>query len=291
MNDSRPEGARVTLDMIGSSSDVCPIVWHQQDAMLYALGVGAGLCALENDLGYTTENTGGIPLRAVPSFLTILTQGNRPSVMQTLDVGRFLHAEQEIELMQPLAPAGQGWLRNEIVEVLDKGAHAIITTLATVSEDKAGVNVIGRGRMSTFVRGGGGFGGPRGTSRPRWVPDREPDSRVVYDTRPEQALIYRLSGDHHRLHSDPAFARERGFRRPILHGLSTYGFACRAIVSAAAGGDAHRLRAMSGRFSKPVYPGDTLVTEIWHMEEGDLRFRTLDSGGDAVIDGGQATII
>jgi acyl dehydratase len=114
---------------------------------------------------------------------------------------------------------------------------------------------------------------------------------VTYETRPEQALIYRLSGDNHRLHSDPAFARERGFERPILHGLSTYGFACRAIVHGAAGGDAHRLRAMSGRFCKPVYPGDTLVTEIWFLTDGHLCFRTLDGSGDAVIDGGQAKTV
>lgn len=291
MDDLRPEDARVTLDMVGSRSEAHRIAWNERDAMLYAIGVGAGLGFPERELAYTTENTAGIHLRAVPSFLTILTQGNRPPAMQGLDVGRFLHAGQAMELLQPLAPAGAGWLRNEIVEVHDKGANAIITTLATVSEDEKGEHVIGRGRMSTFVRGGGGFGGGRGTAQPNVTPNREPDSRVVHETRPEQALIYRLSGDRHRLHSDPAFARERGFERPILHGLSTYGFACRAIVCGAAGGDAHRLSAMSGRFRKTVYPGGKLATEIWFMEDGNLCFRTLDGSGDAVIDGGYATII
>ncbi|KHK90430.1 hypothetical protein LK12_15810 [Novosphingobium malaysiense] len=278
------------MEMIGSRSEVRRLAWHENEAMLYAIGVGAGLGDPESDLAYTTENTAGITLRALPSFLTILTQGNRPPAMRNLDYGRFLHAQQTIELPRPLAPSGEGWLRNEIVEVLDKGANAIITTLATLSGDEQGENVIGQSRMSTFVRGGGGFGGPRGTARPQAKPDREPDCRVAYGTRPEQALIYRLSGDGHRLHSDPAFARERGFERPILHGLSTYGFACRAIISGTAGGDAHRLRAMSGRFCKPVYPGDTLVTEIWLLAGGHLYFRMLDGGGDAVIDSGQAKL-
>ena len=285
--ETRPDGARVTLDMIGSTAGEQQVRWSERETMLYALGVGAGLGDPERELALTTENTSGVGLRALPSFLTVLAQSRAAPALETLDRGRFLHAGQRIVLDRPVPASGQARLTTVIDAVSDKGRHAIIDLATTLRTDHGAV--IGRGLMSIFVRGGGGFGGPRGTSGAAASPDRAPDARIVHPTRPEQALLYRLSGDRHRLHSDPTFARERGFAGPILHGLATYGFACRALVEAAAGGDPDRLRMMSGRFRKPVYPGDTLTTEIW-QDGGDLWFRTLDGAGDAVIEGGRATI-
>lgn len=287
--DTRPQGARVTEAMVGSSSGPLPVAWSEREAMLYALGVGAGLGDPTRELHFTTENSGGVALQAVPSFLTILTVGQkRPPALDTLDVGRFLHAEQRIELLRPLPPAGRGLVETVIESVLDKGAGAIVTNVATLrlEDDPA---PIGRSRSSIFVRGAGGFGGPRGTATPFAYPDRTPDARIAGRTRPEQALLYRLSGDRHRLHSDPPFAQERGFTGPIVHGLCTYGFACRALVEGAAGGDPLRLKAMEGRFSKPAYPGDTLTTEIW-IDGAAVTFRTLDGAGATVFDRGTATI-
>jgi acyl dehydratase len=291
MTDARPEGALVSEAMVGSTSGALPVAWGERETMLYALGVGAGLGDPSRDLDLTTENSGGVTLRAVPSFLTILTVGQkRPPAMDGLDVGRFLHAEQRIELFRPLPPAGNGLVETVIESVVDKGAGsgAIITNVATLrlEDDPA---PIGQSRSSIFVRGAGGFEGPRGTASGFAFPDRAPDVRIVHQTRPEQALLYRLSGDRHRLHSDPPFAQDRGFERPIMHGLCTYGFACRALIEGAAGGDPLRLAAMEGRFSRPAYPGDTLTTEIW-LDGAAATFRALDGAGRTVLDRGLATI-
>jgi acyl dehydratase len=287
--DARPYGARVIEAMVGSSSGDCPVTWSERETMLYALGVGAGLGDPSRELGFTTENSGGVTLQAVPSFLTILTVGQKkPPAMAGLDVGRFLHAEQRIELLHPLPASGRGIVETRIESVLDKGSGAIVTNVATLRGEKNGIP-IGRSRSSIFVRGAGGFGGPRGTAAPYALPDRAPDVRISYETRPEQALLYRLSGDRHRLHSDPPFAQERGFARPIMHGLCTYGFTCRALIEGAAGRDPLRLRTMEGRFSQPAYPGDTLTVEMW-IEDKTVLFRTIDGNGGTIFDRGTATL-
>jgi len=144
-------------------------------------------------------------------------------------------------------------------------------------------------RSSVFIRGEGGFGGDRGP-RTEWkVPEREPDHVVTYRTRPEQALIYRLSGDRNPLHSDPAFAARAGFPRPILHGLCTYGFTGRALLHTLAGSDPARFAAMSGRFTAPVFPGDALTVSMWADGE-QVWFRTAKDDGTIVIDRGEARI-
>lgn len=289
-SDVRPEDARVTEAMVGSSTGDCPVFWSERETMLYALGIGAGLGDPANDRHLTTENSGGVTLRTVPSFLPILTVGQkRPPALAGLDVGRFLHAEQRIELFRALPPAGRGVVETRIASVLDKGTGAIITNEATLREE-GDPQPIGRSRSSIFVRGAGGFGGSRGAIVPWALPGRAPDLRIPLATRPEQALIYRLSGDRHRLHSDPPFAEEHGFPRPIMHGLCTYGFACRALVQGLARGDPGRLRTMDGRFSRPAYPGDTLTTEIWLESETAALFRTVDSNGGIVLDRGTATV-
>lgn len=287
--DIRPEGARVTLDMIGSSSGEIAIQWTERDTILYALGVGAGLGAPGEELGFTTENSIGITLEAVPAYLSVLTQVERPPALRSLDTGRFLHGEQWINLPAPLPAAGRGTVISRVEQVLDKGAGAIIVTHATLrsADDR---RLLGEVRSSIFVRGAGGFGGPKGDFADWTLPDRPADARIDQATRVEQALLYRLSGDRHPLHSDPAFAQKWGFDRPILHGLCTYGIACRALVQGAAGGMAAKLRGMDGRFRKPVMPGDTLTTEIWMGDAGAVQFRTVDSAGEVVIDRGTATV-
>ena len=139
----------------------------------------------------------------------------------------------------------------------------------------------------SFMRyGEGGFGGDRGPSS-SWVrPEREPDQRVEYGTRPEQALLYRLSGDHNPLHSDPTFAAGGGFERPILHGLCTYGFTGRALLHALCGSDPTRFGTMHARFTRPVLPGDTLVISMWAGADGAL-FQTATQDGTVVLDHGR----
>jgi acyl dehydratase len=143
------------------------------------------------------------------------------------------------------------------------------------------------------IRGGGGFGGsPGGSTAKVEIPDTEPDSRIAYTTRADQALIYRLSGDRNPLHSDPWFATEKaGFPKPILHGLCTYGFTGRALLHGLCGGDPARFRSMAARFSSPVFPGETLTVSAWHGGAGRAVFRTEAAGPDGadqrvVIDDG-----
>ncbi len=289
VEEMRPVGARVTLDMVGSTTGDYPVAWTEHETLLYALGVGAGLGDAESELNFTTENSCGISLETLPSYLSVLAQAAKAPALLMLDSGRFLHAEQRIEVVRSLPPAGNAILRSTIDSVLDKGTDAIMTQVSSLRDAESNAE-IGRSVMRIFVKGAGGFGGPRRPAQPFEYPDRAPDLCIRHETRPEQALLYRLSGDRNRLHSDPPFARERGFEKPILHGLCTYGFACRALVAGAAEGDAARLRMIDGRFRKPVYPGDTLSTEIWLDLAGAVFFRTLNCAGEAVIERGRAVI-
>lgn len=281
---------RASNDMIGSSSGEQRIRWDERDAILYAVGIGAGLDAPERELAFTTENSGGIELRAVPSFLTVLAQKHRPPALAMLDADQFLHGEQSIELLRPLPAAAEGFVYSVVDAVLDKGADAIVSIVTSLYADDSQRSLIGRSRMSIFVRGAGGFGGARGAADSYVLPDRAPDMRISYCTRPERALLYRLSGDRNRLHSDPEFARAHGFRRPILHGLCTYGFGCRALIETVCGGDPSRLLAMRGRFRHPVYPGDTLTSEIWRNADGEILFQILDGSGNVAFGRGSAAV-
>jgi acyl dehydratase len=165
-----------------------------------------------------------------------------------------------------------------------------VTTENVVTDAESGTRLV-TSRGSTFIRGEGGFGGERSPSEPWEPPARAPDHEVRYRTRPDQALHYRLTGDRNPLHSDPAFAARGGFARPILHGLCTYGFTGRALLHALCDGDPDRFAAMSGRFSRPVLPGDELVVSIWRTAGDDsgnaALFRTATGDGTVVIDRGR----
>jgi acyl dehydratase len=140
--------------------------------------------------------------------------------------------------------------------------------------------------MSAFIRGEGGWGGDRGPSGPKNVPpDRTPDESVTYQTRPDQALLYRLSGDRNPLHSDPKFAEMGGFPKPILHGLCTYGFTGRALLHTLCGGDPAKFTSMDGRFSSPVFPGEALTVNMW-IDGDSAVFQTTGDDGRVVIDAG-----
>ena len=142
-------------------------------------------------------------------------------------------------------------------------------------------------RTGLFIRGEGGFGGERGPSGARnQPPSRDPDHVVSYATRADQALLYRLSGDRNPLHSDPAFAKRAGFDRPILHGLCTFGMAGRALLHTLCGSDPARFSSMEARFSRPIYPGDTLSVSMW-VDGREAVFRTETQDGTVVLDGGR----
>jgi acyl dehydratase len=141
--------------------------------------------------------------------------------------------------------------------------------------------------MSAYIRGEGGWGGDRGPSgNPNEAPDRAPDHKVDLQTRTDQALLYRLSGDRNPLHSDPAFAALGGFDRPILHGLCSYGFTGRALLHTLCGSDPARFQHVEARFAAPVLPGDALTVNMWVTGEGEAVFATSRQDGTVVIDQG-----
>jgi acyl dehydratase len=199
-------------------------------------------------------------------------------------------------VIAPLPPSGALNVVCQVVDIQDKGEgkNAVVVVKGT-GTDPATSKTIAETHTTMVIRGAGGFGGQL-RDRPHVpdIPDREPDAHRAQPTRHEQALIYRLSGDRHPLHRDPWFAREKaGFPKPILHGLCTYGFAGRALVSTLGHGDASKITAIGARFTAPVLPGETLSTSIWCTQPGHAVFRTEASSHDGsnarvVLDNGVA---
>jgi len=262
--------------------------WTSTDALLYAIGVGAGLGDPLQELQFTTENTAGVQQQVLPTFGVLLAQGRASGDLGDFDRAMLVHAEQSIELHKPLPVTGTLRSTAMVTGIYDKGSGALIET-----ENQAVDAVTGEPMVTTrsgiFIRGEGGFGGDRGTAQPWELPDRAPDYKVTKQTRPEQALLYRLSGDRNPLHADPAFAARGGFSRPILHGLCTYGITGRVLLHELCGSDPARFGSMAGRFSRPVLPGEALVVSIWTGENGTAQFQTAKEDGTVVIDRGVVT--
>jgi acyl dehydratase len=269
--------------------------YTDKDAILYALGLGLGQDPMnEDELAFVYEKN----LKALPTLALVL--GYSPYWLRNPESGvtwtRVVHGEQAFVLHRPLAPHGHVVGRNRIVEAIDKGEGkgALVFSERQVV-DKASGELIATLKQTTFCRADGGFGGPkRETPAPHPIPERAPDLVCDLPTRPEMALIYRLSGDINPLHAEPAFARAAGFPRPILHGLATFGVAGHAILKSVCGYDPARLTAMAGRFSAPVYPGETIRTEMWlDKASGDrvLSYRSRVVERDIVaINNGRAEV-
>jgi acyl dehydratase len=186
------------------------------------------------------------------------------------------------QVFGPIPPEGAVRTTGRIAGIYDKGSGAVVETESESRDVKTG-ELCFRTKSSVFLRGEGGFGGDRGPSGPRNVPPgRRPDHEVTYATRPDQALLYRLSGDFNPLHSDPEFARRAGFPRPILHGLCTYGFTGRALLHSLCGSDPGRFRSMEGRVSQPVFPGEALTVQMW-VDGSAAVFQTVNPAGEVVL--------
>lgn len=258
--------------------------WTSKDALLYAVGVGAGT----DELQFTTENTKDLPQKVLPTFAVIIGGGGVPmDKIGSFNPALMVHGEQAIELYGEIPPDGEIESVGKITGIYDKGSAAVVEFESTSTDTKTGKPLL-KTSMSMFCRGEGGWGGDRGPSEKVEFPDRQPDHQVTYKTREDQALTYRLSGDRNPLHSDPSFAAMGGFEKPILHGLCTWGFTGRALLHTLCDGDPARFKSMKSRFSKPVLPGDTLTISIW-VDGNSALFRTTNQNGDVVIDQGVFT--
>jgi acyl dehydratase len=266
--------------------------WTSTDALLYAVGVGAGLSDPLQELQFTTENTDGLPQQVLPTFGVLVAQPRSGRRLGDFDRAMLVHAEQALELHQPLPVAGTASVVSTVTGIYDKISGALVAVENVAVDAATGAKLV-TSRSGVFIRGEGGFGGDRGPSDGWQRPDRPPDHTVVQPTRPEQALLYRLSGDRNPLHSDPAFAARGGFSRPILHGLCTYGMTGRALLHTLCGSDPARFASMSGRFTRPVLPGDTLVVSIWLPSGGGgaALFQTATEDGTVVIDRGRMAFL
>jgi len=281
----------INLDAVGTTSDPVESSWTSKDCLLYALGVGAGATDPTGfELDLTTDNSQDNPQRVLPTFAVVAAfeAGTAFSRIGSFNPVMLVHGEQGVELHRPLPVQGRISTVTTITGIFDKGSGAVVATQSESSDPATGEPMFTT-RSQVFIRGEGGFGGERGLSGKAAAPDRHPDHQITYQTRPDQALLYRLSGDHNPLHSDPKFAAMAGFKRPILHGLCTYGFTGRALLHALCGSDPDRFGSMACRFSKPVFPGDTLTVSMWELGEGEAFFHTATQTGEIVIDAGRAT--
>lgn len=280
----------INPDAAGSVGPENEISWTSSDSLLYALGVGAGATDPTGfELEFTTENTrhpgGGVnEQRAFPTMGVVLGGGGG------IDFGDFnpamlLHGEQSITLHQTLPSAGSAVGQGKVAAIYDKSKAALVINETHVS-DHAG-NPMWTARSGLFISGEGGWGGDRGPASDWALPDRDADHVLGFDTRTDQALLYRLNGDRNPLHSDPSFAALAGFDTPILHGLCTYGVSGRALLHARCDSDPDHFGSMSARFRSPVLPGERLDVHMW--VDGDRTLFQTRVGERVVIDAGVFT--
>ncbi|HEY1954076.1 MAG TPA: MaoC/PaaZ C-terminal domain-containing protein [Polyangiaceae bacterium] len=255
------------LSIVGKTSEPSRFAYTHKDTILYALGVGAK----KDELDFLYEKRGP---KVIPSFAVVPTF---PVMLDALgrsggDFAMVVHGAQRFRVHKPFAPSGELTSTATIRGIYDLRRFASVLVDTHTKNEKG--ELVAEGTWTIVYRNAGGFGGDPPPKEPAEITvpkDREPDFRVEEKTTPEQALLYRLSGDPNPLHADPEFAKAVGFEQgPILHGLCTYGFMVRHAAKGACGGDASRLTGFDGRFSKPVWPGETIVTQGWIVAPGKI---------------------
>lgn len=278
--------------VLGASLGKSSGSWVKDDVILYHLGIGAGFAATDaSELEYTYEQQ----LKVLPSFAVVAASSFSSRCKPAKDSGGLglhnvpglefnpallLHGEQATTLAGPLPVEAEFTSESRIAEVYDKGKAALVI-MESEAKDASGKPLF-TNRMSLFLRGEGGFGGPSGPPAGNDPPQRKPDGVVESVTLPQQALLYRLNGDKNPLHADPGFAKKGGFDQPIIHGLCSYGIVCKAVVDGALGGDVARVAGYEARFRGVAFPGETYLTSYW--QEGDkLILEAKSKERDAVI--------
>lgn len=274
----------LNLDAVGKAIGPKTTRYTWNDLVLYALGVGAGF----DELDYVYENR----LKAVPAFAATAIYGFFPDFIggSGVNLAGILHGEHDLLLHAPIPPEG-GALSSEgrITQVYDKGPGRGALVLGEVETRAEDGRKLFTNKVTLFARLDGGFGGEDAPRETFEFPDRPPDFEEVQLPALDQPLVYRLSGDTFALHVDPDFAQASGFERPIMHGLCTYGYACRAVIHRLFPGEPERLSRLRVRFSRPLYPGTPIKTEIWQVAEGRALFRTVNAEtGEVALDRGIA---
>jgi acyl dehydratase len=265
--------------------------YTERDTIFYALGVGLGHDPMSaGELAYVYEPD----LKTLPTYPVVL--GYPGFWARDLDPGivwlHLVNGEQGVRRQRPIPPRGTVIGRTRVLDVVDKGPGkgALVYAERVVTDKETGAR-LATVTQTMFCRADGGFGGPpRETPPVHPIPERAPDAVVDLTTRPEQALIYRLSGDRNALHADPAVAKKAGYDRPILHGAATFGVAGHAVVKALCDDDADRVVSIACRFSSPVIPGETIRTELW-LDGNVASFRSRIVGRDAIaVNNGRAEL-
>jgi 3-hydroxyacyl-CoA dehydrogenase/3a,7a,12a-trihydroxy-5b-cholest-24-enoyl-CoA hydratase len=256
---------------VGAEMPALTYEYDQNKVILYALGVGSGYDP--DGLKFTYENPPGLTVLpsfgVVPPFPALMSIFGVPGL--EINPVMILHGEQYLEIRKQPGTSGKLTTKPLVARIFDKGKGALIE-LECETVDESG-DVVYFNVFGTFVRGEGGFGGEKGPAPGNEAPDRPPDKTVEMPTVPWQALLYRLSGDINPLHADPNFAAMAGYDRPILHGLCTFGHACRAVLQEYCENDPAKFKSVKVRFSRPVFPGETIVTEMWDEGGGKVLFQ------------------
>jgi acyl dehydratase len=267
-------------DAVGIELPATHFEYTDRDVILYALGVGS------TELDFVYERS----LKALPTFAVIPAFPAMMGLSANVEINlvMVLHGEQGFRIHKTIPTKGKLTTTGKVAGVYDKGKGAL-ATVETETRDENG-ELIFTNTSGVFVRGAGGFGGERGPEAGNVPPERAPDKTVEMETLPIQAMIYRLSGDRNPLHIDPDFAKMAGYDRPILHGLCTFGHVGRAVLREYCGNDASRLVGLSVRFSGVVYPGDTIVTEMWDEGSGKVVLQAKTQEGRVVISNAAAEV-
>ncbi len=272
----------VTYDSLMSLKAVGDeFTYTDRETMLYALGVGMGRDPMNAaELPYVYENG----LKTIPTMASVIAWGQRTIGQAGINYLMVVHGEQRLTMHKPLPSSATIISDERVTAAVDKGPGkgALIYTEKVIRLKDTNELLCTTGG-TIFARGDGGFGGPStGGPEPHVLPERKPDAVCETDTRADQALLYRLSGDRNPLHSDPNIAKMAGYPRPILHGLCSYGTACRAVLQTICDYDHTLITGFDVRFSSPVFPGETIVTEMW-KDGSVVSFRSKVKERDVVV--------
>ncbi|MDO9435952.1 MaoC/PaaZ C-terminal domain-containing protein [Hydrogenophaga sp.] len=276
--------------LLGLALPETRVTIQERDVMLYALGVGVGADPVDTaQLKFVYEKE----LQALPSIATVY-----PAMMSLkragntgIDFTKLVHGSQGFRLHRPFPIKGELVGRATVTDLVDKGEEkGALVYMTGETFDAASGEHIATVTSMYFCRGDGGFGGKSESPAPEPLPPRDPDFSWDQKTPENLALIYRLSGDYNPLHADPEFARRARFERPILHGRATFGLAAHALLRVCCGYQPDRLVGMDARFTAPVYPGESMRTEIWN-DGTAVRFRlSVPARGIVALDNGKAEI-